>query len=183
MPAQMVWVWAGALGAGLALVVLLLSLPVSLQVRLSHEAGAAVAVWAGLRLGPLALGRRLRPQPADWLSRSSGGAPRRLLRVLRRRGVWQRLHLRVEYGGDDAFATALSCGAAWAVAGACVGVAGRLWPLAPGALETRVVPNYRCRTWRLGADCILRLPLGHLMLALAVWGWAQLQGGLKGVRS
>jgi hypothetical protein len=93
---------------------------------------------------------------------------RRPLRYLGRRTRCSHLRLWTEVGSSDAMETALLSGVCWAVIGVGLGYFSRIVRLEPNVPQVQVVPNFRAPSWRLQADCILRLRLGHAIVA-GIW--------------
>jgi|GEM_PF-1970105 len=86
---------------------------------------------------------------------------------LAKRARCTRLVLGVDVGGYDAMESALLAGLFWSVLGWGVGLFSRKIRMARAPV-VQVVPNYGEPAWRAHADCILRLRLGHAIVA-GVW--------------
>jgi hypothetical protein len=95
-------------------------------------------------------------------------AIRRPLRYLGRRTRCTRLTIAAQVGGADAMESAMLTGFSWAVVGTGLGVFSRMVRLDPATPRVSIVPNYGGPAWRLESDCILRLRLGHAIVA-GVW--------------
>jgi hypothetical protein len=93
---------------------------------------------------------------------------RRPLRYLGRRTRCTRLAIAAEIGGADAMESAMLAGASWAVVGTALGIFSGMVRLDPGIPRVTIVPNYGGPAFRLDTDCILRLRLGHAIVA-GVW--------------
>jgi hypothetical protein len=91
----------------------------------------------------------------------------RPLRYLGKRVECPSLRVAAEIGGSDAMQSALLTGACWAGVANLVGLIGRTVSLTDHP-AIQVKPNYQVPVWRLDLQCILRLRLGHAILA-GVW--------------
>ena len=96
----------------------------------------------------------------------------KLLRVLRapmrylgKRTRVSRLSVAAEVGGSDAMESALLAGVSWAVVGTGLALVSRRVRLDPSTPRVQIRPNYAGPALRVETDCILRLRLGHAIVA------------------
>lgn len=90
------------------------------------------------------------------------------LRYLGRHTRCDRLGVQAEAGGSDAMESALLTGALWSAAGTAIGLLSSLVRLEPEAIGVSIQPHFDAPIFRMQVNCILRLRLGHAIVA-GVW--------------
>lgn len=74
--------------------------------------------------------------------------------------------LNTEIGCQDAFVTALAAGSIWGGYSYLLAKVSKLMFIKPGALSLKVKPNYTKQTLSFDYRCIIRFPLGHIIIIL-----------------
>jgi hypothetical protein len=89
-------------------------------------------------------------------------------RYLGRRIRCSRLAIKAEIGGFDAMESALLAGAGWGFVGSALAIVSGYIRLDPATPEIAILPIFAGPAWRVDSDCILRLRLGHAIVA-GIW--------------
>lgn len=88
---------------------------------------------------------------------------KRILEYIKEKLIIDRLSWSTELGLGDAAVTAIYTGLGWTLKGNLISIIKN--HLVLHSLETNVVPNFNIKTFKTTFSCILRLKLGHIIIA------------------